>query len=175
MMNWKWLIFLESQKMMICSRNKPFSMPSHDEGWSHCSKFLNETSILKGNNSTEILWKLTLPILWQVVPIGIIVLEGLPVLTYLCFEEYCRYLSELLHYHNRIPLTLEWRNDSADCLWRQEMLLSVFFLLSPGNLAVLFSCLEVYCPNIFFIWYNSIRKRVVNVLSWKLFFCRCCW
>ena len=41
------------------------------------------------------------------------------------------------------------------------MLLSVFFLPSPGNLVVSFSCLEVYCPEkvqFFLLWYSCITK-----------------
>ena len=48
-------LFLEAQKTMICSRNKQFLMPSHEDGWSYCSMFLNETPMLKDNNQTEIL------------------------------------------------------------------------------------------------------------------------
>ena len=41
--------------------NKQFLMPSHENGWSYCSMFLNETSKLKNNNYTDVLWKLSLP------------------------------------------------------------------------------------------------------------------
>ena len=54
-------LFLEAHKTMICSRNKQFLMPSHEDCWSYCSMFLNETSKLKENNESEILWKLSLP------------------------------------------------------------------------------------------------------------------
>ena len=51
-----WLIendffFLEAYRTMICSRNKQFLMPSHEDGWSYCSMFLNEKSILKGTET----------------------------------------------------------------------------------------------------------------------------
>ena len=53
-------LFAEAYKTMICSQNKQLLMLSHENGWSYCSMFLNETSKLKGNNETEILWKLLL-------------------------------------------------------------------------------------------------------------------
>ena len=40
-------LFLEAHKTMICSRNKQFLMPTHEDGWSYCSMFFNETSKLK--------------------------------------------------------------------------------------------------------------------------------
>ena len=43
-------LFLEAHKTMTCSRNKQFLMPSHEDDWSYCSMFLNETSKLKANN-----------------------------------------------------------------------------------------------------------------------------
>ena len=43
-------LFLEARKAMICSQNKQFLMPSHEEVGSYCSMFLNVTSKLKDNN-----------------------------------------------------------------------------------------------------------------------------
>ena len=44
-------LFLEAHKTMICSRNKQFLMRPHEDGWSYCSMFLNETSKLKLSES----------------------------------------------------------------------------------------------------------------------------
>ena len=45
-------LLIEAHKTMICSRNKQFLMPSHEDGWSYYSMFLNETCKLKDNNQT---------------------------------------------------------------------------------------------------------------------------
>ena len=45
------LSFSTSSQNMIRSRNKQFLMPSHEDGWSYCGVFLNETSILKKDNN----------------------------------------------------------------------------------------------------------------------------
>ena len=51
MINWKLInLFVEARKTIICSGNKQFLLPSHEDSWSYCLMFLNQTSMLEGNN-----------------------------------------------------------------------------------------------------------------------------